>query len=237
MKRVEEIANTCNTPGARCTFGAKVSAAVGVQRFKGVKKPIPPHHLRASPVLRCIWLIFSVLKKGLHRKCTASVKKLDEVVSRCTIFDPFYRTSRYTSTRFTKCNVLGVCVKSSLQEDAQQISKHRKRVHTFHYNTSFLALRRCKKEALRTRMQSSVHAACRPFGSYANVEFVSPLTCCQHSIKRAAKLGMERVLHTSKKRMEIFGASPSGKAAGFDPDIRRFESFRPSNKIMKRKYF
>ena len=35
----------------------------------------------------------------------------------------------------------------------------------------------------------------------------------------------------------IFGASPSGKAAGFDPDIRRFESFRPSNKIMKRKYF
>ena len=27
----------------------------------------------------------------------------------------------------------------------------------------------------------------------------------------------------------IVGASPSGKAAGFDPAIRRFESFRPSH--------
>jgi hypothetical protein len=27
-----------------------------------------------------------------------------------------------------------------------------------------------------------------------------------------------------------FGASPSGKAADFDSAIRRFESFRPSNK-------
>ena len=40
-----------------------------------------------------------------------------------------------------------------------------------------------------------------------------------------------------KKKNYPFGASPSGKAAGFDPDIRRFESFRPSNKIMKLKYF
>jgi hypothetical protein len=28
--------------------------------------------------------------------------------------------------------------------------------------------------------------------------------------------------------MIYFGVSPSGKAAGFDPAIRRFESFHPS---------
>ncbi len=27
--------------------------------------------------------------------------------------------------------------------------------------------------------------------------------------------------------LSIYGASPSGKAAGFDPVTRRFESFRP----------
>ncbi len=27
---------------------------------------------------------------------------------------------------------------------------------------------------------------------------------------------------------QVFGASPSGKALGFDPSMRRFESYRPS---------
>jgi hypothetical protein len=30
-------------------------------------------------------------------------------------------------------------------------------------------------------------------------------------------------------RLIIAGVSPSGKAAGFDPAIRRFESFHPSH--------
>lgn len=54
-------------------------------------------------------------------------------------------------------------------------------------------------------------------------------------IKRLTKYQYKYLLILS-----IYGASPSGKAAGFDPVTRRFESFRPrfiifNNEINKKR--